>query len=218
MRAPLGVLVAVLAACAMWSATARAREFDTVMQDDALVLHRPTPVVKRALERMRWLGVTRLRVTAVWQEIAPAGMARRKPRHFHANRPGSYPKGSWANLDRAVRLAHAARLKVMIDIGFFAPLWAAHPRRGETHGIRDVSPREFGLFAAVVTFALTPLSARLATRLGAVDQPRGRGLSERPTPLLGGLAIFAGAGGASGPATSPPRRTSTGRWSTRPIP
>jgi UDP-GlcNAc:undecaprenyl-phosphate/decaprenyl-phosphate GlcNAc-1-phosphate transferase len=53
-----------------------------------------------------------------------------------------------------------------------------------------------GLFAAVVTFALTPLSARLARRLGAVDQPRGRGLSERPTPLLGGVAIFAGAGGA----------------------
>jgi UDP-GlcNAc:undecaprenyl-phosphate GlcNAc-1-phosphate transferase len=53
-----------------------------------------------------------------------------------------------------------------------------------------------GLFAAIVTFAVTPLSARLAVRLGAVDQPRGRGLSERPTPLLGGLAIFAGAGGA----------------------
>jgi UDP-GlcNAc:undecaprenyl-phosphate/decaprenyl-phosphate GlcNAc-1-phosphate transferase len=51
-----------------------------------------------------------------------------------------------------------------------------------------------GLFAAVVTFAVTPLSARLAVRLGAVDEPRGRGLSERPTPLLGGLAIFAGAG------------------------
>jgi UDP-GlcNAc:undecaprenyl-phosphate/decaprenyl-phosphate GlcNAc-1-phosphate transferase len=54
-----------------------------------------------------------------------------------------------------------------------------------------------GLFAAVVTFAVTPLTARLALRIGAVDQPRGRGLSERPTPLLGGLAIFAGAGGAT---------------------
>src|SRR4051794_24858570 len=53
-----------------------------------------------------------------------------------------------------------------------------------------------GLFAAVVTFAVTPLSARLAVRVGAVDHPRGRGLSERPTPLLGGLAIFAGAGSA----------------------
>jgi UDP-GlcNAc:undecaprenyl-phosphate/decaprenyl-phosphate GlcNAc-1-phosphate transferase len=53
-----------------------------------------------------------------------------------------------------------------------------------------------GLFAAVITFAFTPLSAKLARRAGAVDQPRGRGLSERPTPLLGGLAIFAGSGGA----------------------
>ena len=31
-----------------------------------------------------------------------------------------------------------------------------------------------------------------AVRVGAVDQPRDRGLAERPTPLLGGLAIFAG--------------------------
>ena len=34
---------------------------------------------------------------------------------------------------------------------------------------------------------------RLARALGAIDEPRERGLSERPTPLLGGLAIFAGA-------------------------
>src|SRR5437763_1117378 len=37
-----------------------------------------------------------------------------------------------------------------------------------------------GLFAAVITFAVTPLSARLATRLGAVDQPRGRGQGATP--------------------------------------
>src|SRR3954469_2364335 len=49
-----------------------------------------------------------------------------------------------------------------------------------------------GMVAAAVTFAVTPLSARLARRLGAVDQPRDRGLSDRPTPLLGGVAIFAG--------------------------
>jgi UDP-GlcNAc:undecaprenyl-phosphate GlcNAc-1-phosphate transferase len=49
------------------------------------------------------------------------------------------------------------------------------------------------LVAAAVTALLTPLSMRLARRLGVVDEPRERGLSERPTPLLGGLAIFAGA-------------------------
>ncbi len=49
------------------------------------------------------------------------------------------------------------------------------------------------LVAAMVAAALTPLTKRLARAVGAIDQPRERGLSERPTPLLGGLAIFAGA-------------------------
>jgi UDP-GlcNAc:undecaprenyl-phosphate GlcNAc-1-phosphate transferase len=49
------------------------------------------------------------------------------------------------------------------------------------------------LAAAVVTALLTPLTMRFARAIGAIDEPRERGLSERPTPLLGGLAIFAGA-------------------------
>ena len=46
--------------------------------------------------------------------------------------------------------------------------------------------------AALTTAALTPLAARLARRVGAVDEPRERGLAQRETPLLGGLAILAG--------------------------
>jgi UDP-GlcNAc:undecaprenyl-phosphate GlcNAc-1-phosphate transferase len=49
------------------------------------------------------------------------------------------------------------------------------------------------LAAAVVTALLTPLTIRFAKAIGAIDEPRERGLSDRPTPLLGGLAIFAGA-------------------------
>ncbi len=49
------------------------------------------------------------------------------------------------------------------------------------------------LAAAVVTALLTPVTMRIARGVGAIDEPRERGLSERPTPLLGGLAIFAGA-------------------------
>jgi UDP-GlcNAc:undecaprenyl-phosphate GlcNAc-1-phosphate transferase len=47
--------------------------------------------------------------------------------------------------------------------------------------------------AFAVTTALTPLTARFARRVGAVDQPKARGLGRESTPLLGGLAIFAGA-------------------------
>src|SRR5438874_856811 len=49
------------------------------------------------------------------------------------------------------------------------------------------------LTAAAVTALVTPITRRLANRVGAIDEPRERGLSERATPLLGGLAIFAGA-------------------------
>ena len=48
------------------------------------------------------------------------------------------------------------------------------------------------LVAGAVTVLLTPLAARLAHRVGAIDQPRERSLHEFPTPSLGGLAILAG--------------------------
>ncbi len=48
------------------------------------------------------------------------------------------------------------------------------------------------LVAMVVATVLTPFAARLARRVGAVVEPSDRGLAERPTPTLGGLAILAG--------------------------
>ena len=44
--------------------------------------------------------------------------------------------------------------------------------------------------AVAIAAILTPLAARLARRIGAVDLPRDRGLAQRETPLLGGLAIL----------------------------
>ncbi|MEA2291590.1 MAG: UDP-GlcNAc:undecaprenyl-phosphate/decaprenyl-phosphate GlcNAc-phosphate transferase [Solirubrobacteraceae bacterium] len=48
------------------------------------------------------------------------------------------------------------------------------------------------LVALAVAAAVTPLVARLARRVGAVDELKERGLAVHATPLLGGLAIFAG--------------------------
>ncbi len=47
------------------------------------------------------------------------------------------------------------------------------------------------MVALAVSAAVTPLAARLARRIGAVDVPRERGLARRETPLLGGLGILA---------------------------
>jgi UDP-GlcNAc:undecaprenyl-phosphate GlcNAc-1-phosphate transferase len=52
------------------------------------------------------------------------------------------------------------------------------------------------IYACLMAFAaaagLTPLVARLARRAGAVDEIKERGLAREATPLLGGIAIFAG--------------------------
>ena len=49
------------------------------------------------------------------------------------------------------------------------------------------------LVAAALSAAATPLSVRLARRVGAIDQPKERGLHVSPVPRLGGLAILLGA-------------------------
>jgi UDP-GlcNAc:undecaprenyl-phosphate GlcNAc-1-phosphate transferase len=49
------------------------------------------------------------------------------------------------------------------------------------------------LLAGLLALLLTPLTIRLAHRLGAIDQPNERSLHGVPTPKLGGLAILAGA-------------------------
>src|SRR6218665_2987790 len=54
------------------------------------------------------------------------------------------------------------------------------------------------LVAAVVALLLTPQTARLARRVGAVALPRERDLHDSPMPWLGGLAILAGVLGAGG--------------------
>lgn len=46
--------------------------------------------------------------------------------------------------------------------------------------------------ALTATAVLTPLTTRFARSVGAIDHARGRGLAAGGTPLLGGLAIFAG--------------------------
>ena len=48
------------------------------------------------------------------------------------------------------------------------------------------------LVAMAVATILTPFAGKLARRVGAVVKPSERGLAERDTPALGGLAILAG--------------------------
>lgn len=47
-----------------------------------------------------------------------------------------------------------------------------------------------GTLAAVLCAALTPLAGSIARRVGAIDKPDARRVHKRPTPRMGGLALF----------------------------
>jgi UDP-GlcNAc:undecaprenyl-phosphate GlcNAc-1-phosphate transferase len=46
--------------------------------------------------------------------------------------------------------------------------------------------------AAIGTLAIAPITIRVARRINAIDYPDGRRINTKPTPRLGGVALFAG--------------------------
>src|SRR5438093_7319913 len=123
---------------------------ETTLQDDAVFLHRPAPVVRRYANLVASLGADRLRLTAGWSAIAPAPRSHRMPgRPFDARDSRTYPAGSWTALDTAVKAARDAGLNVQIDLAFWAPRWAV--KRASRNPARQrwwPDPAAFGAFAA----------------------------------------------------------------------
>ena len=125
------------------------RPVETVMQDDALMLHGSEHSVRSAARDMRGLGVDRVRITASWFFVAPGIASKRRP-EFDATDPNAYPQGSWGHLDRAIKAVRWADLKPMLDVAFFAPRWAV--KRGAPDGDHRWRPSAtaFGRFSEAV--------------------------------------------------------------------
>lgn len=130
------------------SGAAGARPLETILQDDALLLHRPAKDVDATMARIVGLGVDRVRLTAVWSTIAPAADAAARP-PFDATDPAAYPPANWTGLDTAITLADRHGLAVDIDVGFWAPRWATDaPEAGRAR--LNVDADEFASFAQAV--------------------------------------------------------------------
>lgn len=127
---------------------AQARTIETIVQDDALLLHGSDEEVRTGLERARALGMTRVRLTAGWSVMAPDPNSTVRP-DFDAENPSAYPPDVWNNLDRAVRLAREAGLASMIDIAFWAPRWATKDD-GADRLAAEVDPSAYAHFAKAV--------------------------------------------------------------------
>lgn len=143
-------LAALILALGTGAPAAQAGHVETIVQDDALMLHGSEEEIRKGMARTRELGIDRVRLTAGWSVLAPDADAPEKP-DFDATDPAAYPDGIWSNLDRAVRLAHEAGLEPMIDIAFWAPRWATKEPAGTADRLAaEIDPRHFADFAHAV--------------------------------------------------------------------
>ncbi|MBV9336685.1 MAG: hypothetical protein JO243_12425 [Solirubrobacterales bacterium] len=95
----------------------------SIIQDSSRVLADSL----RTLARFRALGVSMVRVTVVWAQIAPDWEAREPPRVFDASDPASYPEANWAPYDEIVRTAAADGIALDLTLSGGAPRWAEGP-------------------------------------------------------------------------------------------
>jgi hypothetical protein len=122
---------------------------ETIVQDDGLLLYRPVAEVQAAVNRMKELGIDRVRITASWSSLTRASESDVKPAGFDGADPAAYEQARWTRLDAAIRAIRGAGLKALIDIGFWAPHWATSDPPGP-RARTDVDPQEYAAFAKAV--------------------------------------------------------------------
>lgn len=145
-------VAAALALAAMIPAAAQSRPpIETIVQDDAALMHQSDDQVRENMERLKSLGVDRVRLTAGWSVLAPNADSPTRP-DFDAEDPNAYPDpwGFWKALDRAVVMANDAGLQVMIDVAFWAPLWATQGDPNDGRAKWNINPAEFAAFTKAV--------------------------------------------------------------------
>ena len=176
-------LVVVLVVVILAPSSGKAgRSVESIFQDDEYLLYSPPGTVARTLDRLRALGVDRVRLTILWSAIAPAATSPSRPGGFEATDPASYPAAAWARYDRVVELAAARGIGVAFTVTAPGPLWAmARPApNAKAADQYRPSPRDFGAFVLA-------LGRRYS---GSYKPASGRGPSRRPLPRVSYWTIW----------------------------
>ncbi|MBV8990719.1 MAG: hypothetical protein JO372_19385 [Solirubrobacterales bacterium] len=142
----LALVLAVPVAAANASSTQEAS-----FQDNRLLLFDP-PLLDQTLQTLRQLGVERLRISVVWDRIAPDPNLRTPPPGFDASDPADYPAAGWLPYDTIVTQAARYGMRVNFDLIGGAPLWATGgraPAPNMAH-VWYPSPSAYGAFATAV--------------------------------------------------------------------
>ena len=137
------LLVVVTLAAVLLPATlagASSRQFTTVEAPSELLFSGSPDA---ALDQIRDLGATAIRLQLTWASVAPDPDAKRAPA-FNQTDPNAYPSGAWARYDAAIDGARARGLKVYLTLTGPAPHWATTSKHD---GLTRPSAEAFSKFA-----------------------------------------------------------------------
>ena len=103
----------------------------SMLLDDDQLIYVSTQHMVQTLETLHALGVDVVKVSMVWQLVAPDASSTQRPANFDATNPADYPPGAWSRWDTLVETAHALGMKVYFLVIGPAPVWAV-PRQDRT--------------------------------------------------------------------------------------
>jgi len=109
------------------AASANGTQFTTVEAPSELLFSGSPDA---ALDQIRDLGATAIRIQLSWSLVAPDANAKRAP-SFNQTDPNAYPAGNWARYDAAIDGARARGLKVYLTLTGPAPRWATASKRDQ---------------------------------------------------------------------------------------
>ena len=171
--------LALSAGIAFTGAPAAGERVETVVQDDAALLYRAPPRCGARSGGCPNSGST-------GSGSRPAGASWRRGATRAANPPSTPPirppttGAALARLDTAVDGARARGMKVMLDLGFFAPRWAVQRGGRAGRNVWRPSVREYRLYAR----AMAPPLRRPGAAVDDVERAQPPGL---PAPAVGSL-------------------------------
>lgn len=120
----LAAALAVLAVALLAPGGARASgSQETILQDDTALIYSSPDQVAANLQRLKDMGVDRVRVSVVWSLIAPNPSAAKAP-SFDATNPAAYPAGVWYRWDFIDLAARRLHMGVYFQPTAPAPTWA----------------------------------------------------------------------------------------------
>jgi len=149
---PTLLLALFTAALAVSSPALASTTQESTFQDDPLLVYGDEVTQKRTLDKLKRLGVDRIRVSVFWRVVAPANDQSKKPENFNASDPAAYPKGAWDRYDRLIVAAHNRGIAVNLNITSPAPDWATGDPgdRPDLKATWTPDPNEFARFVTAV--------------------------------------------------------------------